>query len=151
MRCPYCGKTDDKVLETRVHKLGESIRRRRECLSCHERFSTLETLTLDLPNVIKKDGRIEPFNKEKVLHGIKAACYKRPVGKNQIETAAENIYKWAMNAQQRELPASAVGAQVLKELKSLDDVAFVRFASVHQTYNNLNEFLEKLDKQGVKL
>lgn len=145
MKCPFCGSLEDKVLETRVLREGEVIRRRRECLSCSNRFSTQEVLTLQLPQVIKKDGRREPFNRAKVQQGITAACQKRNIPKEKVESVVDNVIKWALKLGQREIPADWIGGTVLKELKELDPVAYVRFASVQRTYSDVDEFLQKLD------
>lgn len=144
MKCPFCGSLSDRVLETRVQKEGEGIRRRRECLDCGGRFSTQEILTLQLPTVIKKDGRREPFNKNKILQGIQAACQKRSVAKSKMDSIVDNVCKWALKLGEKEIPAAVIGGQVLKELKSLDHMAYVRFASVHRTFNDLNEFLKDI-------
>lgn len=151
MKCPFCGSLSDRVLETRVQKEGECIRRRRECLDCNGRYSTQETLTLQFPAVIKKDGRKEPFNKSKVLQGIQAACQKRSVPKSRIDTIVDAVSKWALKLGEKEIPAAVIGGQVLKELKDVDHMAYVRFASVHRTFNDLNEFLQDIgDKPSEK-
>jgi transcriptional repressor NrdR len=150
MKCPFCGSLSDRVLETRVQKEGECIRRRRECLDCNERFSTQEILTLQLPAVIKKDGRREPFNRAKIFQGIQAACQKRNVPKSKMDSIVEDICKWALKLDQKEIPASVIGGQVLKHLKDVDDVAYVRFASVHRTFNDLSEFLKDLGQPQEK-
>ena len=147
MKCPFCGSQDDRVLETRIQKAGECIRRRRECLGCHNRFSTQELLTLELPSVVKKDGRREPFHKQKIQHGIQAACQKRSVPKSRIDAVVDTVAKWALLLGQREIPAAAIGTRVLEELKTIDHVAYVRFASVHQTFSDLDEFVQKLGQE----
>lgn len=148
MKCPYCGSQTDRVLETRVQKLGEVIRRRRECLDCKNRFSTQESLIVSLPTVLKKDGRTEIFSREKILQGIRAACQKRPVTKSKIEAIADSVNEWVLKTGHSEIPAAKIGNRVLEELKEVDHVAFVRFASVHRTFSNLDEFLKKLDGEG---
>lgn len=145
MKCPVCGHQEDRVLDTRVGRDGDSIRRRRECLKCHSRFTTLETLLQVFPLIIKKDGRREPFSKEKVLRGIQAACQKRPVSLAQMEQIVERVAKWVLSRPEREVTSQDVGHKVVKELRLLDDVAYVRFASVYQTFKDVNEFVSHLE------
>lgn len=142
MKCPNCGKSKQKVLETR--EKDEEIRRRRECLSCQFRFTTSEGVLIQFPHVIKKDGRREPFSREKLRRGILAACKKRPVSVGQIENLVVNIGKWAQSSPEKELAAAAIGRIVIEELKKLDDVAFVRFASVYKNFSSVPEFFENL-------
>lgn len=144
MKCPFCGQTEDRVLDTRVQKDG-AIRRRRECLACRGRYSTIETLILDYPFVIKKDGRREPFSKEKILSGLAKACQKRPVSHAQLEAVAERIASWVINRGESEVPARLVGKKVMAELRQLDDVAYVRFSSVYRTFRDVQEFVDALD------
>lgn len=144
MKCPFCGHSEDKVLDTRVQRDG-GIRRRRECLSCKSRYSTLETVMLNYPFVIKKDGRREPFSKEKLLRGLQAACQKRPVGLNQLEAIVEKIASWIITRGEGEIAAKIIGRKVMAELKQLDDVAYVRFASVYRTFKDVQDFVEKLE------
>ncbi len=144
MKCPFCGHAEDKVLDTRVQK-DSGIRRRRECLSCKSRYSTLETVMLSYPFVIKKDGRREPFNKEKILRGIQAACQKRPVSLAQLEGVVERIASWVITRGEGEIAARVIGRRMMAELKQLDDVAYIRFASVYRTFKDVQEFVEKLE------
>lgn len=144
MKCPFCGHSEDKVLDTRVQKDG-GIRRRRECLSCKSRYSTLETVMLSYPFIIKKDGRREPFNKEKLLRGMQAACQKRPVSLAQLESTVERIASWLITRGEGEVAAKVIGRRVMAELKQLDDVAYVRFASVYRNFKDVQEFVEKLE------
>lgn len=144
MKCPFCGHADDRVLDTRVQKDG-SIRRRRECLECKARFSTAETIMLAFPFIIKKDGRREPFSKEKVLKGLQAACQKRPVSLAQIDAIVERIAAWVVNRGENEIQARLIGKKVMAELKQLDDVAYIRFASVYRTFKDVQEFVETLE------
>ncbi|MGE3975783.1 MAG: transcriptional regulator NrdR [Bdellovibrionales bacterium] len=144
MRCPYCGHQDDRVLDTRIHREGAQIRRRRECLQCKGRYSTAENILEVLPLVIKKDGRRETYSKEKVFKGIQAACQKRPIGLVEIENMVERITAWAMAQHEKEIPAADLGSIVMKELQALDDVAYVRFASVYRTFKDVNEFVTGL-------
>ncbi len=144
MKCPFCGHSEDKVLDTRVQKDG-GIRRRRECLSCKSRYSTLETVMLSYPYIIKKDGRREPYNKEKLLRGISASCQKRPVSLQQLEAVVERISSWLITRGEGEVASKVIGRRVMAELKQLDDVAYVRFASVYRTFKDVQEFVEKLE------
>ncbi len=144
MKCPFCGHNDDRVLDTRVQKEG-SIRRRRECLECKARFTTLETLMVNFPMIIKKDGRREPFSKEKIFKGLQAACQKRPVSLTQLESVVERISSWIINRGENEVAARFVGKKVMAELKQLDDVAYIRFASVYRTFKDVQEFVETLE------
>lgn len=146
MKCPQCGHLEHRVLETRVHR-EEEIRRRRECLSCKLRFTTVETLFTHYPHVIKKDGRREPFSKEKLRRGIQIACKKRPVSVGQIESLVNLISRWVQNTPDREMSAQKIGQGVVKELKTLDDVAYVRFASVYKTFRDVNEFMQSLESE----
>ena len=144
MKCPFCGHADDKVLDTRVQKDG-GIRRRRECLECKARFSTVETIMLAFPFIIKKDGRREPFNKEKIIKGLQAACQKRPVSLAQIDAIVERISSWVINRGESEISSRVIGKKVMAELKQLDDVAYIRFASVYRTFKDVQEFMETLE------
>jgi transcriptional repressor NrdR len=144
MKCPFCGHADDRVLDTRVQKDG-SIRRRRECLECKARFSTVETIMIALPYIIKKDGRREPFSKEKILKGLSAATQKRPVSVAQVDAVVERIAAWIVNRGESEVSSRLLGKKVMAELKQLDDVAYVRFASVYRTFKDVQEFVETLE------
>jgi len=146
MKCPQCGHLEHRVLETRVHR-EEEIRRRRECLSCKLRFTTVETVFTHYPHVIKKDGRREPFSKEKLRRGIQIACKKRPVSVGQIESLVNLISRWVQGTPDKEMAASKIGQAVVKELKILDDVAYVRFASVYKTFTDVNEFMASLEAE----
>lgn len=149
MKCPQCGHLEHRVLETRLHR-EEEIRRRRECLSCRLRFSTVETLLVTYPHVIKKDGRREPFSKEKLRRGIQIACKKRPVSVGQIENLVNRISRWVQGSPDKELAANKIGQAVVKELKTLDDVAYVRFASVYKSFKDVNEFMQTLENHDVE-
>jgi transcriptional repressor NrdR len=147
MKCPYCGHTNDRVLDTRIQKGGEIIRRRRECLKCKGRFSTQENLMQFYPLVVKKDGRREPFSREKILNGLQAACQKRAVSLAQMEQTVERVIHWVLNRCEKEVPSSLIGQKIMIELRHLDDVAYVRFASVYRTFKDVNEFVETLGEQ----
>lgn len=144
MKCPFCNHQDDRVLDTRVQKEG-SIRRRRECLKCKARFTTLETLMLNFPMIVKKDGRREAFSKEKILKGLQAACQKRPVSLSQLESVVERIASWLVHRAENEVPSQLIGRKVMSELKKVDDVAYIRFASVYRTFKDVQEFVVTLE------
>lgn len=144
MKCPFCGHADDRVLDTRVQKDG-SIRRRRECLECKARFSTAETIMLAYPFIIKKDGRREPFAKEKIAKGLQASVQKRPVSLAQLDSVVERISAWVINRGESEISSRLIGKKVMAELKQLDDVAYIRFASVYRTFKDVQEFVETLE------
>lgn len=148
MKCPYCGHLEDRVLDTRVGRDGDSIRRRRECLKCNGRYTTLETLLLVYPYIIKKDGRREPFSREKVLKGIQAACQKRPVSLAQMEQIVDRVAKWVLSRTEREVTAESIGQKLIKEIRIVDDVAYVRFASVYQTFKDVDEFVSHLEEHA---
>ncbi|MDZ4678382.1 MAG: transcriptional regulator NrdR [Oligoflexia bacterium] len=145
MKCPYCSHQDDKVLDTRVQREGNFIRRRRECLNCHGRFSTQETVMEVFPLVIKKDGRREPFNKDKILNGIKTACQKRPVSLQQMQEVVERVAKWVVDHYDHEVLSKSIGEKLMKEMFKLDDVAYVRFASVYRQFKDIHEFMNELE------
>ncbi len=147
MKCPYCGHNEDRVLDTREHKEGEQIRRRRECISCKSRFSTVESLNLNYPMIVKKDGRREPFSKEKILKGLMAACQKRPISQTQLENVIDRISTWILGRGEKEISSRLIGQKVMMELRLLDDVAYVRFASVYRTFKDVQEFVETLEDQ----
>lgn len=149
MKCPFCGHQEDKVLDTRVQKTDGSIRRRRECLSCKSRFTTLETLLLQYPVIVKKDGRRESFNREKILKGLQAATQKRPIAQNQLEALVDRISAWCIQLGESEVASSLIGKKVIAELRLLDDVAYVRFASVYRNFHHVREFVETLEDEEL--
>ncbi|MES3036884.1 MAG: transcriptional regulator NrdR [Bdellovibrionota bacterium] len=149
MKCPFCGHIDDRVLDTRVQKDG-SIRRRRECLSCKARFTTAETILLQYPMIIKKDGRREPYSREKIFKGLQAAAQKRPISLNLIEAVVDKISVWVVNRGENEVSSRLIGKKVMAELKALDDVAYIRFASVYRTFKDVQEFVETLDDEELR-
>jgi transcriptional repressor NrdR len=144
MHCPFCDHLENKVVDSRLSKEGEAIRRRRECLSCQRRFTTYERLEEVLPAVIKKDGRREPFNRQKILEGLKTACQKRPISVDILEGVVERIEKKIHEMGQSEIPSRNIGEEVMKELHELDEVAYVRFASVYRNFKDLGEFMNEL-------
>ena len=144
MRCPYCSSIDNKVVDSRMGKEGETIRRRRECLKCEGRFTTYERVEEVLPSVIKKDGRREPYDRMKILSGLKKACEKRPVGVEVLEKAVDEIEKALQEKGYKEIPSKAIGEEVMNRLHALDEVAYVRFASVYRSFKDINEFMSEL-------
>ncbi len=144
MKCPFCGYLEDKVVDSREGKEGSSIRRRRECLKCRRRFTTYEHIEDVLPVVVKKDGRRELFDRNKILSGLKKACEKRPVGIDALEDAVSRIEKKVQESGEKELPSTMIGEEVMRELHTLDEVAYVRFASVYREFKDVNQFMEEL-------
>ena len=144
MKCPNCESESNKVLDTRVQKDG-GIRRRRECLECKSRFTTLEIILKSFPHVIKKDGRREPFDKEKLRRGLRLACMKRDVSLPTIEGMVDRICQKALEKQENEISALQIGHWVMEELRKVDDVAYVRFASVYKTFKDIQEFVKTLE------
>ena len=135
---------ENKVIDSRLNKEGDIIRRRRECLNCADRFTTYEKIEKSLPFVIKKDGRREEFDREKIINGVKKACQKRPVSIEQIEAMVDRVEQHFQDAGEKEISAVAVGEMVVKEIYNLDDVAYVRFASVYRSFKDVNEFMVEL-------
>lgn len=144
MRCPYCTSLDNKVVDSRMGKEGEAIRRRRECLKCGGRFTTYERVEEVLPSVIKKDGRREPFDRSKILSGLKKACEKRPISMEVLERSADEIEKALQEKGLKEVPSTVIGEEVMERLHRLDEVAYVRFASVYRSFKDINEFMSEL-------
>ena len=144
MKCPSCGHLEDKVIDSRSAKEGQAIRRRRECLACHRRFTTYETVESAPLLVIKKDGRREPFSREKILNGLFRACEKRPIPAERIHAIVDGLEAELMQKGQDEVQSSEIGERVMAELHRLDEVAYVRFASVYRHFKDLNQFLEEL-------
>jgi transcriptional repressor NrdR len=150
VRCPFCDHLEDRVVDSRLSKEGEAIRRRRECLKCEGRFTTYERIEEVLPSVIKKDGRREPFDRQKILQGLKKACEKRPISIATLEEVANRIEKEIQELGVKEIQSSTLGEKVMNALHHLDQVAYVRFASVYREFKDINEFMEdrkeKLDQ-----
>jgi transcriptional repressor NrdR len=144
MRCPYCSNLENKVVDSRMGREGESIRRRRECLKCEGRFTTYERVEEVLPSVIKKDGRREPFDRLKILNGLRKACEKRPISLEKLERTVEEIEKSLQEKGLKEIPSTVVGEEVMERLHRLDEVAYVRFASVYRSFRDINEFMSEL-------
>ncbi len=146
MRCPFCGHLEDKVVDSRGTKEGEAIRRRRECLKCSRRFTTYEQIEQTLPLLKKKDGRWEPFDRNKLLAGLRKACEKRPVSQAAIEVLADEIERECFNRNGREVTASELGEMVMARLHQLDEVAYVRFASVYRQFKDVTQFMEEVQR-----
>jgi transcriptional repressor NrdR len=144
MLCPYCRHPENKVIDSRDAQEGEVIRRRRECLSCGRRFTTRERVEEVLPLLVKKDGRREAFDRDKLVAGIQKACEKRPVSTDTIERLVAEIERELQESGEKEVPASFVGERVMAALRQIDPVAYVRFASVYRSFRDVGEFMEEL-------
>ena len=144
MRCPKCTSIEDKVIDSRISREGTTIRRRRECLECGHRYTTTEMIVREDLVVIKRDGRREPFEREKIVRAIRAACHKRPVDLEQINMAVEDIVDQLEAKFGTEIPSSEVGEACMARLRSIDKVAYVRFASVYKEFRDVNEFMDEL-------
>jgi transcriptional repressor NrdR len=146
MRCPKCGCQDDKVIDSRASREGATIRRRRECLKCANRFTTYEEIEREELMVIKRDGRREEFSREKLLSGLKKAFQKRPVSPQVIDDLLEKIVNQIRNEFEREVPGSVIGEQVMVGLRKIDEVAYVRFASVYRRFQEATDFVQEVKK-----
>ena len=146
MHCPFCQHEDTRVIDSRVSDDGATIRRRRECEQCGERFNTFETAEIKLPSVVKSDGRREPFDEAKLRTGFLRALQKRPVGSEQIDAAVRAVVADLRRSTEREVPSLRVGELVMRELKRLDHVAYVRFASVYRSFEDVQAFREEIEK-----
>ena len=146
MHCPFCGHVETKVADSRLAAEGQQIRRRRECLACGERFTTFETAELVMPQVVKSDRTREPFDEAKLRHGMQKALEKRPVGNDEIDAAVARICHKLRGLGEREVPARFVGELVMEELRHLDEVAYVRFASVYRSFQDVEAFHDEIAK-----
>jgi transcriptional repressor NrdR len=144
MRCPKCTSIEDKVIDSRISREGNSIRRRRECLECGTRFSTTESLVRDGLVVIKRDGRREEFDREKLIHAVRAACHKRPVDIEQMSMLVDDVVDVLEAQFESEIPSSAIGENVMQRLRTIDQVAYVRFASVYKEFRDVAEFMQEI-------
>lgn len=144
MRCPFCGHLEDKVVDSRESKDGDSIRRRRECLECARRFTSYERIDEIPYMVVKKDGRRETFERNKIMAGLLRACEKRPISAGQLETIVNDVEKAVQDTLDRELSTNDIGKLIMKQLKTLDKVAYVRFASVYLEFEDVSEFMTEL-------
>jgi transcriptional repressor NrdR len=144
MKCPFCSNPDSKVVDSRPDKDGSTIRRRRECEACGRRFTTHERVEEILPQVVKRDGRREPFDRLKLVAGLKKACEKRPVSVETIEEMVDRVEARLMESGEKELPSTSIGELVMRELHEVDQVAYVRFASVYRSFKDITEFMSEL-------
>jgi transcriptional repressor NrdR len=150
MRCPKCGCQDDKVIDSRASREGATIRRRRECIGCNFRFTTYEEIERGGLFVVKRDGRREEFSKEKLFSGVKKACQKRPVSPKAMEDLVENVVNEVTDKYEREVPAEFIGKLVMDSLRQLDEVAYVRFASVYRRFQEATDFVQEVQKLGAR-
>lgn len=144
MKCPFCGFQEDKVVDSRSSKNGLAIRRRRECLQCGKRFTTYEQVEEVLPMVVKNDNRREPFDRFKIVAGMRKACEKRPIPTEVLEQAVDEIEKLLQNKMEKEVSSKEIGELVMRKLAELDEVAYVRFASVYRQFKDLNAFMDEV-------
>jgi transcriptional repressor NrdR len=145
MRCPYCGHLEDRVVDSREAQEGQATRRRRECLGCSRRFTTYERIEEVLPQVVKKDGRREAFDRAKIVEGVATACQKRPVSAEQIEALVAGVERQIQEMGEREIRTTVIGEAVMQRLRRLDEVAYVRFASVYRAFRDVGEFMTELE------
>jgi transcriptional repressor NrdR len=144
MKCPFCSGTESRVADSRISKDKAMIRRRRQCLHCGRRFTTSERSEDAMPMVVKKDGRREPFNRSKIMSGLRKACEKRPISIDHLERIVNRIEQGVQEAGEREVKSTLIGGKVINELRDLDGVAYVRFASVYRQFKDINEFMDEL-------
>ena len=144
MKCPYCGHLDNKVIDSRLNKECTITRRRRSCLSCNQRFTTYERLEVMMPVLVKKDGRREAWDRKKMVIGLEKACEKRPVSRDDIDTFVDEIERKLQDLGAREVSSKTIGQWVMEDLPGLDEVAYVRFASVYRQFKDVNEFMDEL-------
>jgi len=144
MKCPFCGQIEDKVVDSRESREGDVIRRRRECLKCERRFTSYERIDEIPYMVIKKDGRREPFSRDKVMAGLLRACEKRPVSPSKLEATVNAVEAYVQTSPERERPTAKIGEMIMRRLKELDKVAYVRFASVYLEFQDVSEFMDEL-------
>jgi transcriptional repressor NrdR len=146
VRCPWCGHLEDRVVDSREAQEGQATRRRRECAGCGRRFTTYERIEEILPQVVKKDGRREPFDRKKIVEGVARACQKRPVSSEQVEALVAGVERELQELGDREIRTQAIGEAVMRRLRALDEVAYVRFASVYRAFRDVNEFMSELEE-----
>jgi len=146
MRCPFCLSDDTRVIDSRIADEGDAVRRRRECIECEERFTTLERASLRMPYIVKRDGKREAFDEEKLRRGIQRALEKRPVEANAVEAAVQHIQHHLLTSGEREIDSQIIGEWVMQELNELDPVAYVRFASVYRSFQDVDEFSEEVKR-----
>jgi len=148
MHCPFCSANETKVIDSRLVSDGHQVRRRRECLACHERYTTFETAELVMPRIIKRDGSREPFNEDKMRNGLVRALEKRPVNTEEMELAINKLKSQLRATGEREVSSEMLGNIIMEQLKQLDKVAYVRFASVYRSFEDIREFGEEIAKLG---
>jgi len=148
MRCPYCAHLEDRVVDSREAQEGQATRRRRECLGCARRYTTYERVEDVLPQVVKKDGRREAFDRRKIVEGLLRACQKRPVSRERIDDLVSAVERRVQELGEREVPSHVVGEAVMEKLRALDPVAYVRFASVYRAFEDVGEFMSELEGLG---
>ncbi len=148
MYCPFCSANDTKVIDSRLVSDGHQVRRRRECLACHERYTTFESAELVMPRIIKRDGSREPFNEDKMLSGLTRALEKRPVSMEQIELAVNKLKSQMRATGEREISSEMLGDLIMAQLKELDKVAYLRFASVYLSFEDISEFADEITRLG---
>ena len=146
MKCPFCRESGNRVIDSRLSKDGNMVRRRRECLKCTRRFTTYERVEETMPLVVKKDGRRESYDRMKIINGLKRACEKRPVSINTIEAIADRIERGLQERGDKEVPSSIIGESAMRELHDIDQVAYVRFASVYRSFKDISEFMVELEE-----
>jgi len=144
MRCPFCGQVEDRVVDSRETQDGQATRRRRECIACQRRFTTYERIEEVLPQVVKKDGRREAFDRAKILHGLERACQKRPVSAEQIEGMIAAVERRLQESGDKEVQSRVIGEALMERLRELDPVAYVRFASVYRSFEDVGDFMSTL-------
>ncbi len=144
MRCPYCGHLEDRVVDSREAQDGQATRRRRECAGCARRFTTYERIEEVLPHVVKKDGRREPFDRAKIVEGVAIACQKRPVSAEQVQALVSGVERDLQELGEKEIRTTFIGEAVMRRLRELDEVAYVRFASVYRAFRDVGEFMTEL-------
>jgi transcriptional repressor NrdR len=150
VRCPWCGHLEDRVVDSREAQDGQATRRRRECLGCARRFTTYERIEDVLPQVVKKDGRREAFDRAKIVEGVATACQKRPVSAEEIEALVSAVEREVQELGEREIRTTAIGEAVMRRLRRLDEVAYVRFASVYRAFRDVGEFMSELETLAKK-
>jgi len=146
VRCPWCGHPEDRVVDSREAQEGQATRRRRECAGCGRRFTTYERIEEILPQVVKKDGRREAFDRKKIVEGVARACQKRPVSAEEVEALVAGVERELQELGEREIRTAAIGEAVMRRLRALDEVAYVRFASVYRAFRDVNEFMSELEE-----
>jgi len=144
VKCPFCDDLEDKVVDSRLAREGQVIRRRRECLSCKRRYTTYERIEETQPAVVKKDGRREPYDRQKIVAGLKKACEKRPIRTHDIEAVTDKIEKRIQERGETEVSSRVIGEEIMRELRDLDQVAYVRFASVYRDFKDIDQFMDEL-------